>query len=73
MIGAFPNTPKATLVAGYQMVLSIPRQQLSVGQRYLGLNYVVNTANFSAGAFSATVLKDVGDHRKIYPKAYTIS
>ena len=42
---------KASLVAGYRVVA----QALPAGnyERYLGVRYTVNTANFSAGAFSA--------------------
>lgn len=43
--------PKASLVAGYRVVA----QALPIGdyERYLGVRYTVNTANFSAGAFTA--------------------
>lgn len=73
VLGEIDGIPKASLVAGYQFVLEIPRRQLSLGQRYLGLNFVVNTANFSAGTFSAYLLKDVGDHGKFYPKTYVVA
>lgn len=42
---------KATLVAGYRVAaVALP---LGDYERYLGVRYTVNTANFSAGAFSA--------------------
>lgn len=44
---------KATLVEGAQFNLKVPRDMLNSSDRYIGLNYTVNTANFSAGAFSA--------------------
>lgn len=47
---------KATLVAGYQ-VLAVP---LPIGlRRYIQVYYTVNTNNLTAGAFTATLVKDL--------------
>lgn len=55
---------KATLVAGYRVVA----QALPLGnyERYLGVRYTVNTANLTAGAFTAALVKDLQAADKLY-------
>ena len=55
--------PKADLVAGYQIYLPIP---IEADERYLRINYTVDTANFSAGAFSAGVVDKIQENT-VYP------
>lgn len=56
---------KATLVAGYQLIIKIPP---GTNERYLRLYYDVAVADFSAGAFSAYVTNNI--HKQvIYPDA----
>ena len=44
--------PKATLVAGYQLVLPMPRKL----RQYCRVYYTVAVANLTAGAFSAQLV-----------------
>lgn len=45
---------KATLVAGYQLVIPVPAGQKNF-ERYLGVRYTVATGPLTAGAFSAFI------------------
>lgn len=54
---------KATLVAGYQIKVRVPRGT----DRYLRVNYTVATGPLTAGAFTAGILLDVDD-QVIYAK-----
>lgn len=62
--------PKASLVAGYRVfggaVPAIPK-----GRQYTRLTYTVNTADFSAGKFSAW-LGHHPDDTHAYPSGYSI-
>lgn len=63
-----PSTAKATLVAGYTMFKTrIPVGKIT--QRYLGLNWTVGTADFTAGAISAFFTPDI-DAQKYFPRGY---
>ncbi|MHC5879564.1 Bbp16 family capsid cement protein, partial [Streptococcus pyogenes] len=57
--------PVADLPAGRRaIVLLVPRHALTAqlfGQRYLGLQYTVNSGPLTAGAFTANVVHDVQD------------
>lgn len=59
-----------TLVAGYQVAkIKIPANT----QRYVGVTYVVATADLTAGKFSAFLTKDISDTKtRMYPAGYTI-
>ncbi|MBA3755524.1 MAG: hypothetical protein H0X02_04560 [Nitrosomonas sp.] len=48
--------PKATLVAGYQVILPIPP---GLDERYVRLYYDVAVANLSAGTFTAQVVSGI--------------
>lgn len=77
VIAELPAIPKANLTLGRKaMEIKVPRATLlaqPIGQRYLGLNYVVNTANLSAGKFTAGVVLDFNDQAKDYPIGYTMT
>lgn len=68
---------KAELTAGRRpIVLRISRSVLAaqpIGQRYLGLNYVVTTGPLTAGAFTAHMTLDVQDVGKNYPSGFSIA
>jgi hypothetical protein len=49
---------KATLVAGYQLVIPVPAGQKNF-ERYLGVRYTVATGPLTAGAFSAFVTDSI--------------
>jgi hypothetical protein len=76
VLAELPAVPKADLTLGRKaMEIKVPRATLlaqPVGQRYLGLNYVVNTANLSAGKFTAGIVKDFQDEKKLYASGYTV-
>lgn len=59
---------KATLVAGYEIKLRIPR---GAYERYLVANYVVATGPLTAGKFTAALVKGVYDN-KTYAVGSTI-
>jgi hypothetical protein len=56
---------KATLVSGYQVLIPIP---VSGMERYMRLYYTVSTADFSAGAFTASII-DEPQANTAYPDA----
>ncbi len=59
---------KATLVAGYEMLrAALPRGL----RRYLRIYYTVNTANFTAGAFTAFLTSDRQDN-VAQPSGFTV-
>lgn len=68
---------KAALVAGAKIDLSIPHQTTAqgtaLGQRYLGVNYVVATGPLTQGTFSATGVIDYADVAKSYPSGFTVN
>lgn len=58
------------------IVLEVPRAIMlaqPIGQRYLGLNYVVATGPLTAGKFTANVVLDVQDISKYYASGYSIT
>jgi len=61
--------PKATLVVGYEVM----KTAIPFGlRRYLRMNYTVNTANLTAGKFTAFVADDVQANNAFAP-GYTVS
>lgn len=68
---------KAVLVAGAKIDLMIPHQTTaqgtSLGQRYLGVNYVVATGPLTQGTFSATGVIDYADVQKSYASGFTVN
>jgi hypothetical protein len=50
---------KASLVAGYELIVPMP---VANYQRYLALRYTVGTANFTAGAISATMVRGIRNY-----------
>jgi len=77
IIGQTDAIPKASLVAGQQIIIPVPRSLINAtGQRYLGLQYTVGTGPLTAGAFSAGVVIDAPDNtapvKKIYASGFTV-
>lgn len=69
---------KADLAAGRKTIeLKVPRHVLAsqpIGQRYIGIQYVVASGPLNAGsAFSAHVVKDFQDQKMIYPIGYSLT
>jgi hypothetical protein len=65
---------KATLIAGFRISLPIARAPLlALGQRYLGVNYLVTTGPLTAGSFNSGVVYDYHDNVKAYPSGFTVS
>lgn len=62
--------PKATLVAGYQIKISLPVG--ATPERYLRLYYSVATGPLTAGAFTAGLVL-VAQNSRAYPSGYTIA
>jgi hypothetical protein len=67
----------AQLTAGRRpIVIDLPRSLLStlpVGQRYIGLNYVVVGTAPTTGQVTASLVLDVQDIGKLYPVGYSIT
>ena len=70
VIAASGAVPRASLVPGYSLVLPIPPQPGSRGQRYLGVRFTVGTGPLTAGKFSANIVKNVRDS-DYYPIGYS--
>lgn len=68
--------PIAQLTAGRKPIaIEIPESiltSLPIGQRYLGVNYVVGTGPLTAGAFSATITDTDVSVSKNYPSGFTV-
>ena len=77
VIAQLSAVPKADLTAGRKpMALCIPSSVLlaqPVGQRYFGVQYTVNTANLSAGAFTCYVTMDDPGVGKNYASGFTVA
>jgi hypothetical protein len=74
IIGQTDAIPKASLVAGNQITVPVPRSFINkLGQRYLGLQYTVSTGPLTAGSFSAGVVIDAADSgQKNYPSGFSV-
>lgn len=74
IVGQTDAIPKASLVAGKQIMIPVPRSFINaLGQRYLGLQYTVGTGPLTAGIFSAGVIIDAVDSGlKNYPSGYSV-
>lgn len=68
---------KAALIAGTKIDLAIPHQTTvqgtALGQRYLGVNYLVATGPLTQGTFTATGVIDYADVQKSYPSGFTVN
>ena len=68
---------KAELTLGRKsMEIKVPRAVLNaqpVGQRYIGLQYVVATGPLTAGSFTAGLVVDFNDERKNYASGFSIT
>jgi len=53
--------PKASLVAGASVPITIDKADPYVGRRFFRLNYVVATGPLTAGTFNASIVKDEQD------------
>lgn len=74
IVGQTDAIPKASLVAGTQLVIAVPRSFINkLGQRYFGLQYTVTTGPLTAGIFSAGIVIDAPDSGlKNYPSGYSV-
>ncbi len=68
IIGLTPSMPLASLVAGAQFAIPIPRGSV---QAYLGLQYAVTTGPMTAGAVTAGIAHDVQSNRN-YPSGFNV-
>jgi hypothetical protein len=78
VIGSTGALAIAQLTAGRKPIeVKIPRAVLlaqPIGQRYLGLNYVVGGSNATAGKFTAAIYAEgFADVAKNYPVGYSIT
>jgi hypothetical protein len=68
---------KAELTAGRKLIeLKVPRAALlaqPVGQRYVGIQYVVATGPLTAGAFTAGVVVDFQDQKQTYASGFVVA
>jgi hypothetical protein len=68
---------KADLPAGRRpIILTLSRHVLAslpIGQRYLGLNYLVGTGPLTTGSFTASVVTDPQDVARNYASGFSIT
>lgn len=67
-VAVSPAVAKATLVAGYQLIIPMPTKL----RRYCRVYYTVGTANLTAGKFSAQIVTGV-QQNQAYPDSSRIS
>lgn len=72
VLGTSGPIGKAALTVGAIVAVRINPQVGSLGQRYLGANYVVATGPLTAGAFTANVVTDIQDGRKYYASGFAV-
>lgn len=72
VVGSSGAIPKASLVVGTRIAVRINPQIGGLGLRYLGANYIVNTANLTTGKFSAQVVMDVQGANKNYGSGFAV-
>lgn len=69
--------PIANLTAGRKpIIIRVSRHVLAaqpIGQRYIGLNYLVGGASATAGQFTANMVLDGQDIQKTYPSGFAVS
>jgi hypothetical protein len=73
VIGSSGAIAKASLTLGANIAVRINPQVASLGQRYLGANYVVSTGPLTAGKFTANVVHGIQDGRKSYASGFTVA
>ncbi len=71
VLGSTGAIPVATLVAGARLSMRVPRCDPNAAKRYLGLRYVTVGA-VAAGAYFATIVKDLADVPVYYPSGITV-
>lgn len=64
--------PKASLVAGATIPITIDRADPYLGRRYMSLNYVVATGPLTAGTFTAGIVKDIQDPQTSLPSGFAV-
>lgn len=72
LIGSSGPIGKAALPVGATVAVRLNAQVASLGQRYLGGNYVVATGPLTAGKFTANVVADIQDGRKSYASGFSV-
>ncbi|WP_347989488.1 Bbp16 family capsid cement protein [Methylomonas sp. AM2-LC] len=77
VLSDIPSIPVADLLAGRRPIsLPIPQANLSaqaLGQRYLGVQYTVNSGPLTAGAFSCAFVADTPSQNTYYPSGFTVA
>ena len=66
------NATLANLTAGKQYVVRLPPQIASLGERYLGAQYVVNGTNPTQGSILAQIVLDIQDGKKFYASGFSV-
>ena len=74
IIGQTDAIGKASLTAGKQIAIPVPRSFINVpGQRYLGLQYTIGTGPLTQGTFTAAlVLQAVDSVNNFYASGFSI-
>lgn len=73
VIGSSAVIGKAALPIGTQVAVKINPLIASLGQQYIGANYVVATGPLTAGKFTADVVTDIQDGRKFYASGFSVT
>jgi len=71
VIGTTGAIPLASLVAGSRFAAALTPKLASVGQRYLGVQYVIIGAG-TAGTVYTDIGLEIQDGQKMYPSGYAV-
>lgn len=69
VLGRTGSIPKALLVVGAPISLSVDRGAPLVARRYIGLRYVVGVGPLTAGTFTAAIVEDAQMITNIYGRS----
>lgn len=72
VIGSSGAIPVASLTLGARFYVALNPRVGSLGQRYLGANYVVVGTNAAAGTMTTSVVTGIMDGAKVYGSGYSV-
>ena len=72
VIGSSGAIPVASLTLGARFYVALNPKVGSLGQRYLGANYVVAGTNAAAGTLTTSVVHGIMDGAKVYGSGFSV-
>lgn len=73
VIGSSGAIAKTALTLGANIAVRINPRIGSLGQRYIGANYVVSTGPLTAGKFTADIVETIQDGKKFYASGFSVT